>query len=321
MLIKMTLAFGIGLGLALLAYPFAIPFLHKIKFGQSIRELGPKSHLVKTGTPTMGGVVFILTSLLATLIVSPSSFTSIDFIVVALAFVGYAIIGFIDDYLIVVKKKNDGLRAKHKFIMQSVLAIVFYIAYRKLTNSLIIIPFTHIKIDVGWLYIVLLFFMFTGATNGVNLSDGLDGLCAGLSIFALIPYIYFCCRIEMNSVAILLCAVIGSLFGYLKYNMYPAKIFMGDAGALGLGGLLAAVAMVTKEEVALVLIGGVFVVEVLSAIIQVVSFKTRKKRVFKMAPLHHHFELSGWPETKVVRVFWAAGALCCILGLIIGALM
>lgn len=321
MLIKMILAFGIGLGLALLAYPVAIPFLHKIKFGQSIRELSPKSHLVKTGTPTMGGVVFILTSLLATLIVSPSSFTSIDFIVVALAFVGYAVIGFIDDYLIVVKKKNDGLRAKHKFIMQSILAIVFYIAYRRLTNSLIIIPFTHIRIDVGWLYIVLVFFMFTGATNGVNLSDGLDGLCAGLSIFALIPYIYFCCRIEMNSVAILLCAVIGSLFGYLKYNMYPAKIFMGDAGSLGLGGLLAAVAMVTKEEVALVLIGGVFVVEVLSSIIQIVSFKTRKKRVFKMAPLHHHFELSGWPETKVVRVFWAAGALCCIVGLIIGALM
>ncbi|MGI6509405.1 MAG: phospho-N-acetylmuramoyl-pentapeptide-transferase [Erysipelotrichaceae bacterium] len=321
MLIKMTLAFGIGLGLALLAYPVAIPFLHKIKFGQSIRELGPKSHMVKAGTPTMGGVVFILTSLIATLIVSPSSFTSIDFLVVVLAFVGYAIIGFIDDYLIVVKKKNDGLRAKYKFLMQSILAIVFYIAYRKLTNSLIIIPFTHIKIDIGWLYIILVFFMFTGTTNGVNLADGLDGLCAGLSIFALIPYVYFCGRIEMNSVAILLCAVIGSLFGYLKFNMYPAKIFMGDAGALGLGGLLAAAAMVTKEEVALILIGGVFVVEVLSVIIQIVSFKTRKKRVFKMAPLHHHFELSGWPETKVVKVFWAAGALCSIIGLIMGALM
>jgi phospho-N-acetylmuramoyl-pentapeptide-transferase len=277
--------------------------------------------MVKAGTPTMGGVVFILTSLIATLIVSPSSFTSIDFLVVVLAFVGYAIIGFTDDYLIVVKKKNDGLRAKYKFLMQSILAIVFYIAYRKLTNSLIIIPFTHIKIDIGWLYIILVFFMFTGTTNGVNLADGLDGLCAGLSIFALIPYVYFCGRIEMNSVAILLCAVIGSLFGYLKFNMYPAKIFMGDAGALGLGGLLAAAAMVTKEEVALILIGGVFVVEVLSVIIQIVSFKTRKKRVFKMAPLHHHFELSGWPETKVVKVFWAAGALCSIIGLIMGALM
>ncbi|MDI9540585.1 MAG: phospho-N-acetylmuramoyl-pentapeptide-transferase [Bacillota bacterium] len=321
MLIKMILAFGIGLGLALLAYPIAIPFLHKIKFGQSIRELGPKSHMVKAGTPTMGGVVFIITSLVATLIVSPSSFASFDFLVVVLAFVGYAIIGFIDDYLIVVKKKNDGLKAKHKFLMQSVLAIVFYIVYQRLTNSLIIIPFTQIKIDLGWFYIVLVFFMFTGTTNGVNLADGLDGLCAGLSILAFIPYIYFCGRIGMNSVAILLCAVIGSLFGYLKFNIYPAKIFMGDAGALGLGGLLAAVAMVTKEEVALVLIGGVFVVEVLSVIIQIVSFQTRGKRVFKMAPLHHHFELSGWPEIKVVRVFWAAGAICCILGLIIGALM
>ncbi len=321
MLIRMILAFGIGLGLALLAYPIAIPFLHKLKFGQSIRELGPKSHLVKAGTPTMGGVVFVLTSLLATLIVMPSALSSIDFKVVVFAFIGYAIIGFIDDYLIVVKKKNDGLKASHKFLMQSVLAIVFYVMYQKLTNSLIIIPFTHFRVDLGWFYVVLVFFMFTGTTNGVNLSDGLDGLCAGLSIFALIPYVYFCCRIEMNAVAILLCAVIGSLFGYLKYNIYPAKIFMGDAGSLGLGGLLAAVAMVTKEEVALVLIGGVFVVEVLSVIIQVVSFKTRKKRVFKMAPIHHHFELSGWSETKVVKVFWLAGALCSIIGLIMGALM
>ncbi len=321
MLVKMLLSFGIGLGLALLVYPYAISYLHKIHFGQSIRELGPQSHLKKAGTPTMGGVVFVLTSLVTTLIVQPTAIVKKDFLLIILAFVGYGIIGFIDDFLIVVKKNNDGLKASYKFLMQSVLAIAFYLFYRELTNDLIIIPFTSIKIDLGWFYMVLVFFMFTGTTNAVNLSDGLDGLCAGLSIFALLPYVYFSYRSGLSSVAIFICGVIGSLIGYLKFNMHPAQIFMGDAGSLALGGLLAATAMVTKEEIALVLIGGVFVVEVLSDIIQIGSFKLRHKRVFKMAPIHHHFELSGWSETKVVKVFWAAGLICSLLGLFMGAVM
>jgi len=163
--------------------------------------------------------------------------------------------------------------------------------------------------------------MFTGESNGVNLSDGLDGLCAGLVILALIPYVYFCVRANMESVAVFICGVIGSLIGYLRYNFHPAQIFMGDTGSLALGGLLAAVAMVTKEEIALILIGGVFVVEVLSVMIQVASFQLTGKRIFRMSPLHHHFELGGWPETKVVFVFWGAGLVLCIIGLIMGACM
>ena len=322
MTVQMILAFAITLGVTLVGYPIAIPLLHKLKFGQSIREEGPKSHMVKSGTPTMGGAVFIVAALLITIVVNFRALGNINFNVVALAFLGYGIIGFIDDFLIVVKKNNKGLLPKYKFRMQSVLAIVFYLFYKDVNDSTIIIPFIGKSIDLGWLYIVLVFFMFTGTSNAVNLSDGLDGLCAGLSILAIIPFVYFCIRSANPDVAVLLCAVIGGLLGYLRYNKHPAQIFMGDTGSLALGGLLAAVAMVTKEELALVLVGGVFVMEALSVIIQVAYFKaTHGKRIFRMSPIHHHFELGGMPEQKVVLMFWSWGAILSLLGIIIGAML
>ncbi len=319
---KMALAFVIALAIALIGYPVMIPYLHKIKFGQVIREEGPQSHLAKTGTPTMGGLVFIAASILATIIVQPGALSSVDLQVVILAFFGYGLIGFIDDFLIVVKKNNEGLKPSYKFLMQSVLAVVFYIIYRSVTNSLVIVPFIHKYLDLGILYYVVVFFMFTGTSNAVNLSDGLDGLCAGLSILAFAPFVYFCVRSGFNSVAIFLCGVIGSLFGYLKYNVNPAKIFMGDTGSLALGGLLAAVAMVTKEEIALIFIGGVFVAETVSVIIQVGYFKaTGGKRFFRMAPIHHHFQEGGMKETHVVYMFWAVGAALSLLGFLMGAFL
>ncbi len=322
MAVKMILAFVIALVMCLLAYPLAIPALHKLKFGQSIREEGPKSHMVKTGTPTMGGLVFIAASILATLIVIPQSFREINLIVVILAYVGYSVIGFIDDFLIVVKKNNKGLLPRYKFFMQSVLAVIFYLFYKDVNDSTIIIPFIGKSLELGWFYMVLVFFMFTGTSNAVNLSDGLDGLSSGLVILATIPFVYFCVRSNNISIAIFLCAVIGSLIGYLRFNLHPAKIFMGDTGSLALGGLLAAVAMVTKEELALVLIGGVFVLEALSVIIQVAYFKaTHGKRIFRMSPIHHHFELGGMPETKVVYMFWSWGAVLSLLGILMGVLM
>ncbi|MBQ3384982.1 MAG: phospho-N-acetylmuramoyl-pentapeptide-transferase [Erysipelotrichaceae bacterium] len=322
MAVKMILAFVIALVMCLLAYPLAIPALHKLKFGQSIREEGPKSHMVKTGTPTMGGLVFIAASIMATLIVIPQSFREINLIVVILAYVGYSVIGFIDDFLIVVKKNNKGLLPRYKFFMQSVLAVIFYLFYKDVNDSTIIIPFIGKSLELGWFYMVLVFFMFTGTSNAVNLSDGLDGLSSGLVILATIPFVYFCVRSNNISIAIFLCAVIGSLIGYLRFNLHPAKIFMGDTGSLALGGLLAAVAMVTKEELALVLIGGVFVLEALSVIIQVAYFKaTHGKRIFRMSPIHHHFELGGMPETKVVYMFWSWGAVLSLLGILMGVLM
>ncbi len=322
MFFQMASAFSIGLGLTWIAYPYAIKFLRRLKFGQEIREDGPQSHLAKSGTPTMGGIVFILTSLASIFIVGHEAFENTSFLIVVLAFVGYGIIGFIDDFLIVVKKNNDGLKPIFKFLLQSILAIVFYLLYRNVTNSLVIVPFIHTYIDLGWFYIVVVFIMFTGESNGVNLSDGLDGLCAGLMCFALVPFIYFCWRIDETDIAVFLCSVIGSLLGYLHYNKHPAQVFMGDTGSLALGGLLAAVAMVTKEEIALILIGGVFVAEVMSDIIQVGYFKlTHGKRFFRMAPLHHHFEQGGMPEQEVVLRFWLAGSILCIIGMIMGAVM
>ncbi len=270
----------------------------------------------------MGGIVFILTSLASIFIVGHEAFANTSFLIVVLAFVGYGIIGFIDEFLIVVKKNNGGLKPAIKFLLQSILAVIFYLLYRNVTNSLVIVPFIHTYIDLGWFYIVVVFIMFTGESNGVNLSDGLDGLCAGLMCFALVPFIYFCWRIDETDIAVFLCSVIGSLLGYLHYNKHPAKVFMGDTGSLALGGLLAAVAMVTKEEIALILIGGVFVAEVMSDIIQVGYFKlTHGKRFFRMAPLHHHFEQGGMPEQEVVLRFWLAGSILCIIGMIMGAVM
>ncbi|MBQ2685566.1 MAG: phospho-N-acetylmuramoyl-pentapeptide-transferase [Erysipelotrichaceae bacterium] len=318
----MLLAMILSLGITLASYPVAIPILHKLKFGQTVREEGPESHKQKTGTPTMGGLVFIFSSIITSLLVNFNGIHSMGYLVVVLAFVGYGIIGFIDDYLIVVRKNNDGLKPSLKFLMQSILAVVFYLIYRNVTNSLVIVPFLNIYLDLGIFYVFVVFVMFTGESNAVNLTDGLDGLSAGLVVLAILPFIYFCVRIEQFDLGILLCAVVGSLIGYLRYNMHPAQIFMGDTGSLALGGLLAAVAMVTKEEIALILIGGVFVVEVVSVIIQVGYFKiTHGKRFFRMAPIHHHFELGGMDEQKVVYLFWTVGAFLSLVGFMIGAFM
>ncbi|MDD6467869.1 MAG: phospho-N-acetylmuramoyl-pentapeptide-transferase, partial [Erysipelotrichaceae bacterium] len=232
------------------------------------------------------------------------------------------LIGFIDDFIIVVKKDNEGLKPKYKLFLQSVLAVVFYLMYRNVAPSTILIPFFNITIDLGWFYFVLVFLMFTAETNAVNFSDGLDGLCAGLTSMALAPFVLFAVLEQQYELAMFLLALIGALFGYLKYNMYPAKIMMGDTGSLALGGALAASAMVLKQEIALVIIGGVFVVEMLSVVIQVGYFKiSHGKRVFKMAPIHHHFELSGFKETQVVMMFWFAGFICSIIGILMGVMM
>ena len=235
-----------------------------------------------------------------------------------MAFVGYGFIGFIDDYIIVAKKDNTGLKPGVKFLLQSILAVAFYIMYSSHNPTTLWIPIFDISFDIGFLYFFLIFFMFTAETNAVNLTDGLDGLCAGQMIIALIPFIVFAYLANALNLVYLLVLVEGALLGYLYFNKHPAKVFMGDTGSLALGGLLAAVAMVLKQEILLILIGFVFVVEVLSVIIQVTSFKTTGKRVFKMAPLHHHFEKSGWKETQVVHRFWLVGIAFAILGLFIG---
>ena len=318
--IKYLLAFGAALVLTLVVMPVLIPFLHKIKFGQSIRKEGPKSHMAKTGTPTMGGIVFVLVPILVMLILDYKAFATPEMRIVVFAYLGYAFIGFLDDFLIVVKKNNDGLKPSVKFLLQSVLAVVFYICYTYVADTSIEIPVLHLSLNIGILYFFLVFIMFTAESNAVNLTDGLDGLCAGTSLIAIAPFIIFSLLKGQHDLAMFLLAVSGALLGYLRFNLHPAKIFMGDTGSLAIGGLLAATAMVLKQELLLIIIGGVFLMEVLSVIIQVTSFKLTGKRVFRMSPLHHHFELGGMKETQVVLMFWCIALVFAALGLWLGVI-
>lgn len=318
--IKYLLAFGAALVLTLVVMPVLIPFLHKIKFGQSIRKEGPKSHMAKAGTPTMGGIVFVLVPILVMLILDYKAFATPEMLIVVFAYLGYAFIGFLDDFLIVVKKNNDGLKPSVKFLLQSVLAVVFYICYTYVADTSIEIPVLHLSLNIGILYFFLVFIMFTAESNAVNLTDGLDGLCAGTSLIAIAPFIIFSLLKGQHDLAMFLLAVSGALLGYLRFNLHPAKIFMGDTGSLAIGGLLAATAMVLKQELLLIIIGGVFLMEVLSVIIQVTSFKLTGKRVFRMSPLHHHFELGGMKETQVVLMFWCIALVFAALGLWLGVI-
>ncbi len=302
--------------------PGLIDYLHKIKFGQTEREEGLASHKKKNGTPTMGGIAFIIIPSLVYVVFSFFSPFKLDMntIIILLAFIGYGLVGFIDDYIIVVKKDNVGLKPAHKFLLQSILAIVFFFLYRTNSSTTLWIPVFDVTIDLSWLYFILVYFMFTAETNAVNLTDGLDGLCAGQMVIALIPFAIFAYIQSLYNVMALILIVIFGLIGYLKFNLHPAKIFMGDTGSLALGGFLAAVAMVLKQEILLIIIGFVFVAEVCSVIIQVTYYKKTHKRIFKMSPLHHHYELCGWSETKVVSRFWLAGVIFACIGLILGVM-
>ena len=297
---KIFFSFILGFIITFIAMPRFIPFLTKLKFGQVEREEGPESHKIKGGTPTMGGIVFIVASVIAVYLTFPSYILDPTVGLITLMFVGYGLIGFIDDYLIVVKKTNLGLSAAKKYLMQSILAVLFYVLALNFVpgfSTVITIPVIRTSVDIGFLYPVLVYFMFTATSNGVNLSDGLDGLATGLSMVAIAPFVIFGLMSKTYAISVYGMAVIGALLGFMMYNYHPAKIFMGDSGSLSLGGLLAVLAIFAKQELLLLLVGGVFVVETLSVIIQVTSFKLTGKRVFKMAPLHHHFELLGWhPE-------------------------
>lgn len=318
---SMFLTILISFAVTAILSPFFIPFLHRLKYGQSIRDEGPKSHQKKSGTPTMGGIVIIIGLLVGTLIMTfIYEVFSISTFIVLFTTLGYGLIGFLDDYIKVVKKRNLGLTSLQKIIGQLLIAIVFFIFYKQANLPTdIAIPGTNIQFELSWLYFVLIIFMLVGASNAVNLTDGLDGLVAGTGSIAFGAFGVIAIFQENTTVAIFCFAVVGALLGFLIFNANPAKVFMGDTGSLALGAALAAIAILLKVELLLIVIGGVFVIETLSVIIQVTYFKmTGGKRVFKMAPLHHHYELSGWSEWKVVITFWVVGVLFALLGIYIG---
>ena len=325
--LKLIFAFGVGFVLVLIAMPRVIPFLHKMKFGQVEREEGLASHKVKNGTPTMGGIVFVLAAILgtaiSTLVFDIKNIFNPELILTTIVLVGYSLIGLIDDALIIVKHSNKGLPPLAKLLAQIALAIICYFYAMNFIpgfTSVVTIPLVDISIDFKYLYPFLILIMFAGESNGVNLSDGLDGLATGLSMIAIAPFIIFSIMTKDYVLASYATAMVGALLGFMMFNYHPAKIFMGDVGSLGLGGFLAVLAILTKQELLLILVGGVFLMETLSVIIQVTSFKLRGKRVFKMAPIHHHFEMLGWSEQQVTISFWCIGFICGILAIVIGVL-
>lgn len=303
--------------LTVITMPFFIQYFNKKKLGQTTREEGPLWHEVKTGTPTMGGTVFILAILVSMLIFGfIQGPTTGEFWMVWLAFLLFGAIGFIDDFISIFKKRNEGLTAKQKFLTQIIFSIIIALV-AVVTNQTIIIPVFGFEISNIILVGIFMFIWITGFSNAVNLTDGLDGLATGLNIIAYGAY-YFLASAQGNAtIARISLIVVGSLIGFLIFNRRPAKIFMGDVGSLALGAGLAVISSVLNNPWSLLIIGFVFVVETVSVMLQVWSFKTRGKRIFRMAPIHHHFEMLGWSEATVVNVFWVVGLISAIIALFI----
>jgi phospho-N-acetylmuramoyl-pentapeptide-transferase len=296
--------------------PIIIPILHRIKCGQPIRGEGPESHKKKEGTPTMGGIMILISFLVGVAFFLKGN---TDAAVVLLITLGYGIIGFIDDFLKVVKKQNLGLRAWQKIVFQLIVTVIFFLYIKNYTNigTDIYIPFAKgYTIDLGWFYAPFLFFVMVGTVNAVNLTDGLDGLASGVTVLVMLYFLFIVLALD-NGLIPVCGAAVGALLGFLVFNSHPAKVFMGDTGSLALGGLVASVAVLTKMPIMLVIVGFVYVCESLSVILQVGYFKlTHGKRIFKMAPIHHHFELCGYAGVKVVQVFWIVTAIMCLIGFI-----
>ena len=299
--------------LVLAAGPFVIPKLHKLKFGQSIREEGPKSHQAKSGTPTMGGVMIIAAITLATLAAAP---LTAGVWLALFVMLGHFALGFLDDYIKVVKKRNLGLKARQKLLGQIVIAValVFFAQHELGIATTVWLPLVHAELDIGLFYYPLVLFVLVGTSNAVNLTDGLDGLAAGTVTVAALAYMAVALAFNATGLAVFAAAIAGASCAFLRFNHHPARVFMGDTGSLALGGAIAALGILTHTEILLAVIGIVFVAEALSVIIQVISFKTTGKRVFLMSPIHHHFELKGWQETRVVHMFWLVGAVFAAFG-------
>lgn len=302
--------------------PLLIPTLKRMKFGQSIREEGPQSHMKKTGTPTMGGLTFLISIVVTTILGIIFTDYSAELTLMLFVTIGFGLIGFIDDYIIVVKKNNQGLTSLQKFLAQIAIAVIFFF-FSYVFNSGdmsvgIHIPFTETEIPLSFFYVIFLVFWQVGFSNAVNLTDGLDGLATGLSIIGFIMYAIMAFILDQPAVGFFCIIMICALAGFLPFNLNPAKVFMGDTGSLALGGIFATVSVLLNAEISLLFVGFVFVIETLSVMMQVASYKLTGKRIFKMSPLHHHFELCGWNEKKVTTVFWTVGLITGLIGLWIG---
>ncbi|MEE0461798.1 phospho-N-acetylmuramoyl-pentapeptide-transferase [Blautia hydrogenotrophica] len=296
--------------------PIIIPFLRKLKMGQTERVDGVQSHLKKAGTPTMGGIIFLLSTVVTSLFYVKDYPKIIPILFLTL---GFGIIGFLDDYLKVVLRRSDGLLPWQKFLLQVVVTavFVFYLLNYTDVSLAMLIPFwSGHYLNIGWLAVPLLFMAVIGTVNGVNFTDGLDGLASSVTI--MVAVFFTVVSVGMNSgIEPITCAVVGGLMGFLLFNVFPASVFMGDTGSLALGGFVAGTAYMLQMPLFILIVGLIYLIEVISVIMQVTYFKmTHGKRIFKMAPIHHHFELCGWSETRVVAVFSIVTAILCLIGLL-----
>lgn len=324
-LAKSVLAMMIGFIIAIIFGYVLIPLLKKFKIGQNVSEYLSEQHKSKQGVPTMGGLIFIIPTLLTILVLlllKKMEFTENLFIVL-FVFLGYALVGFLDDYLIIKRHNNKGLTQLQKLFLQLVIALIFFYIFINSGNEPVLLIYTlGIEIDMGWFYGLFILFVLLASSNAVNLTDGLDGLAGGLSLIAFLTF----GLIAWNSrgiygyqdLAIFCFILVGTLLAFLFYNTHPAKVFMGNTGSLALGATLASLAIITNHEITFVVVAGVFVVETLSCIIQTLSVIFRKKRVFLMTPLHHHFEKLGWQEQDIVKMFWVVGLILGMISIVFG---
>jgi len=320
-----------ALVISFLLGPWLIDKLSKLQVGQSIRKVGPESHFKKEGTPTMGGMLILFAIVLPTLLWA--DLTNIYVWLTLLITVGYGVIGFVDDLLKVKLKNSDGLSARKKMFWQMLIAFAVGMAlmtYPDFQSTLAFPFFKGVNPDLGWFYVPFAMLVIIGASNAVNLTDGLDGLAIGPVIIAAGAYLLFAyvaghatlsSYLQINGVkgagelSVLCGAMVGAGLGFLWFNTYPAQVFMGDIGSLSLGGAIGTIAVITKQEIVLVIVGGIFVMEALSVIVQVASFRFCGRRIFRMAPIHHHFELKGWPEPKIIVRFWIISIILALIGL------
>ncbi|MDD2435652.1 MAG: phospho-N-acetylmuramoyl-pentapeptide-transferase [Bacilli bacterium] len=322
---KSVLAMMIGFIMSIVTAIIIIPMLKKLKASQSISKYLIERHQSKSGTPTMGGLIFIIPTILTVFILfymDKISF-SYNLIIVIFTFIGYSLIGFIDDYLIIRRHHNKGLTEGAKMLMQIIIAIIFFYLFVKGGHELLLwIHTLGIKWEIGWLYGLLILFILVASSNAVNITDGLDGLAGGLSVIAIFTF----GLISWNTgwlegyqdIALFCFILLGSLLGFLIFNVKPAKVFMGDTGSLALGALLGTLAILTRHELLLVVIGIVFVVETMTCIIQIIYYKLTHKRLFPMTPIHHTFEKMGWEESDIVKLFWIIGLLGSMLAITFG---
>ena len=309
--------------LTVLMLPRLIKYLHVLKFGQAIREEGPQSHMHKKGTPTMGGISFIIAIVVSLVVAMFLDSANIQYYILFIyTTISFSIIGYIDDMLIVVKKINDGLAPRKKLMLQILFSVIFYMLVTFIYKDInyIHIPVFDYNLNISYLYIIFLVFWQTGFSNAVNLTDGLDGLATSVTIITTSTLALLAYKENNFPVLVFCLTIVGSLIGFLLFNRNPAKIFMGDTGSLALGGILAAISVILHKEVAFLFIGLVYILETLSVIIQVAYFKKTGKRIFKMSPLHHHFELSGYGEVKTVYIFVIIAVVSSAIGYFVGVM-